>query len=63
MLQIKLNSDTDLVAAIQAKLKTNDGFCPCSLIKNKDTKCMCKQFREQETPGECHCGLFVKVEV
>ena len=63
MLQIKLNSDTDLVAAIQAKLKTNGGFCPCSLIKNEDTKCMCKQFREQEIPGECHCGLFVKVEV
>lgn len=27
-------------------VKSNDGYCPCSLIKNEDTKCMCKEFRE-----------------
>lgn len=63
MLKIKLNPDLDTVAAIQAKLKENEGFCPCSLIKNEDTKCMCKQFREQDTEGECHCGLFIKVKI
>ena len=26
-------------------------------------KCMCKEFREQTEPGECHCGRFEKVEV
>ena len=40
-------------------IKSNGGYCPCSLIKNEDTKCMCKEFREQES-GECHCGRFVK---
>ena len=26
-------------------------------------KCPCKNFREQATEGECHCGLYMKVEV
>ena len=40
----------------------NDGYCPCLVHKNEDTKCMCKDFREQTTPGLCHCGRFEKVE-
>ena len=39
----------------------NDGYCPCAIWKTPDTKCMCKGFREQEEPGECHCGRFAKV--
>ena len=35
-------------------------YCPCRLTKSEDTKCPCKEFREQTEPGECHCGLFVK---
>lgn len=58
--QIKVNEDKELVSNIRTKLKENDGYCPCSIIKNDDTKCMCKEFREQES-GECHCGLYVKV--
>lgn len=56
---IKYNSDTSVVSKVKAALKENDGYCPCSLVKNEDTKCMCKQFREQKT-GTCHCGLFIK---
>lgn len=56
---IKYNSDTSVVSKVKAALKENDGYCPCSLVKNEDTKCMCKQFREQKT-GTCHCGLFTK---
>ena len=40
----------------------NDGYCPCAILKTEDTKCMCKEFREQEEPGECHCGRFLKVK-
>jgi len=58
---IKFNDDPELVKEIQAKLKANNGYCPCSLIKNQDTKCICKNFRELEE-GECHCGLFVKIK-
>ena len=58
---IKLNEDKELVDSIKEKLKENNGFCPCKLVKNEDTKCMCKEFREQ-TEGECHCGLYVKTK-
>lgn len=61
-MEIKLNTDTLLVAAIKQKLKENGGYCPCIIVKNEDTKCMCKEFREQSTPGTCHCGLFMKVD-
>lgn len=42
-------------------VKKNDGYCPCKFGKNPDTKCMCRQFREQierQEPGECECGLY-----
>lgn len=56
---IKINSDTNLVNEIKQKLKDNSGYCPCRLVKNADTKCMCKEFRDMEE-GECHCGLYIK---
>lgn len=43
-------------------VKNNGGYCPCMLEKNEDTKCPCKKFREQNEPGECHCGRYVKVK-
>lgn len=39
----------------------NDGYCPCAIQKTPDTKCMCKEFREQESEGPCHCGRYMKV--
>jgi ferredoxin-thioredoxin reductase catalytic subunit len=56
---ISLNPDTIIVSEIKEKLKENDGYCPCSLVKTPDTKCMCKEFRLQES-GMCHCGLYIK---
>lgn len=60
---IKLNPDKELVRSIREKLKETKGYCPCVNPKfwNADTKCMCKEFREQYI-GECHCGLYIKVE-
>ncbi len=58
---IKVSENKELVASIKAKLKENAGFCPCRLEQSEDTKCPCKEFREQES-GECHCGLFYKVK-
>ncbi len=37
----------------------NDGYCPCRIEKNKDTKCSCTQFQSQKE-GMCLCGLFSK---
>lgn len=50
-------------AQFAQKIKENDGYCPCSLIKNDDTKCMCKAFIEQSKTGLCHCGRYLKTEV
>ena len=60
-MNISISSNTNLVNEIRQKLKTNDGYCPCKLVKNSDTKCMCKEFRDMEE-GECHCGLYIKTK-
>lgn len=60
-MKVKINSDKNLVDTIRKKIKDNGGYCPCSLIKSEETKCMCKAFREQidrGEAGECHCGLY-----
>lgn len=57
--RIRVVDDPEYVAVIKQKLKDNDGYCPCRLVKNADTKCMCKEFREQKD-GTCHCGLYIK---
>ena len=58
-MKIKVNPDKELVEEIRSKLKQNGGYCPCRLNKTEDTKCICKDFLEQES-GECHCGLYIK---
>ena len=57
---IKVNDDKELVTEIRKKLKDNEGYCPCRLQKTPDTKCMCREFREQNYEGYCHCGLYYK---
>lgn len=59
-LTVSLNPDKETVAEISAALKANGGYCPCAIEKTPDTKCRCKEFREQTTPGLCHCGLYEK---
>ena len=61
-MKIQISDDAELVKKIKEKLKENDGYCPCVIEKDEDTKCMCKEFRMKTTPGECHCGLYVKVD-
>ena len=62
LMKIKTVDNKELVDDIRARLKANDGYCPCANKKTPETKCMCKPFREQDYPGECHCGLYEKVE-
>lgn len=63
MLKIIINPDKQVAIQIKQALKQNDGFCPCELLKTPDTKCMCKAFREQDTSGPCHCGLYIKQDI
>lgn len=55
------NADKKFAAEMHKAVKDNNGYCPCSLEKTPDTKCMCKEFREMEE-GTCHCGLYIKVK-
>lgn len=59
-MKIELNKDINIVNDIKNKLKETNGYCPCAIIHNDDTKCMCKEFRERDTSGYCHCGLYHK---
>jgi hypothetical protein len=47
---------------IKELVEENGGFCPCAIVKNEDTRCPCKDFREQRMPGKCHCGRYEKIE-
>lgn len=48
---------------IEEAIKENDGYCICAVSKNPDTKCMCKEFRDKQEEGLCHCGLYIKYKV
>lgn len=64
-MKVKVVDDKARVEEIRKALEDNDGYCPCRLVKNIDTKCMCKEFREQMAAGllgECHCGLYEVVD-
>lgn len=63
MVKIVENEDKQIVTKIREGLKETGGYCPCSLIQNENTKCMCKQFREQQIEGLCHCQLYKKIKV
>ncbi len=58
-MKIEYSKNEQLVAEIKKKLKENFDYCPCKIERTEDTRCMCKEFREQKS-GECHCGLYVK---
>ena len=58
-MSIRQNPDREYALEILKRLKENGGYCPCRLERTPDTKCMCKDFREQEE-GMCNCGLYIK---
>ena len=62
MLKITYNQDKQIVDKILDAIDKNNGYCPCKLEKNNDTKCMCKEFKEQKE-GYCHCGLYIKENI
>lgn len=60
-MRIVVTPDKEYAAEMRKKLKENNRYCPCRIEKTPDTKCMCKEFRDQierNEPGVCHCGLY-----
>lgn len=61
---VRLNENKDVVRLIREGLKKKGGYCPCRTEKTEDTKCICREFREQiadpDFEGYCHCMLYYK---
>lgn len=58
---IRINQDQNKYKEITQAVKDNDNYCPCLIEKNEDTICMCKDFRDQDREGFCHCERFEKI--
>ena len=63
---VRVTDDKEVKEAVLAGLQRNKEkygkrYCPCSLVRDDDTVCMCKEFRELEE-GMCHCQLYVKTK-
>ena len=52
-----LNPNEKVVNAIRNRLNIRDGYCPCRVEENEDTKCPCKDMRDE---GHCCCKLYVE---
>jgi len=61
VLKIIKNPNNEIYKSVTQAVKNNDGYCPCLIQKNENSKCICKEFREQDFEGECHCGRYVKI--
>ena len=63
-MKIRLNEDEAVVKMIKDGLEEKGGYCPCRREISEDTKCMCKEFRDQikdpDFEGYCHCLLYYK---
>lgn len=58
------NPDKNIADLIKQGLERTGGYCPCRRERTEDTKCICKEFREQiadqNYEGFCHCMLYYK---
>lgn len=63
-MKIRLNEDPEIVRTVKEGLAARGGYCPFRTVRNEDTKCMCREFREQikdpDFEGYCHCMLYYK---
>ena len=64
IMKVTFNTDKEIVEAIKEGLKQTGGYCPCRVERTPDTKCICKEFRDQiadpDFEGLCHCMLYYK---
>ena len=63
-MKVRFNENQEIVDTVKAGLERTGGYCPCRLERTEETKCMCREFREQirdpEFEGFCHCLLYYK---
>ena len=63
-MKVIFNQNEEVVKTVKEGLQRTGGYCPCRLERSDDTKCICKEFREQikdpDFEGYCHCLLYYK---
>lgn len=63
-MKVRFNDDPEIVTTVKAGLERTGGYCPCRLERSEETKCICREFREQirdpSFEGYCHCMLYYK---
>ena len=63
-MSVKVNPNKEIADLVKQGLKETGGYCPCRRERTEDTKCMCKEFRDQiadpDFEGFCHCQLYYK---
>lgn len=64
---VRITDNKEIKEAVLAGLQRNKEkygkrYCPCSLVRDDDTVCMCKEFREMEE-GICHCQLYIRLRM
>jgi len=63
-MRVRLNEDKALVDMIRKGLEESGGYCPCRRTRTEDTKCVCKEFKEQIKDPDfevyCHGQLYYK---
>ena len=63
---IKVTDNKEVKETVLAGLKRNKEkygkkYCPCSLVRDEDTVCMCHQITEKKD-STGHCQLYVKTK-
>ena len=65
MKKYRINTEEpELISEIIDQIKKNGGYCPCKVLHNEDTKCMCQEFKdilnseEKAINDTCACGLY-----
>ena len=65
-MKVIYNPDTEMVKTVKEGLEWTGGYCPCRLERTEETKCICKEFKEQiadeNFEGFCHCMLYYKIK-
>lgn len=63
-MKVIFNPNEEMVKMVKEGLEKTGGYCPCRLERTEDTKCICKEFKEQiadeNFEGFCHCMLYYK---
>ena len=55
-MKLKVIMESEEYKLFKDSLKNNNGYCPCSIEKSDDTKCICKKMREEKI---CECEVYI----